>query len=81
MGSFGAAIVALKNGQSMRRKGWNGKGIFIKLQVPDAHSFMTAPYIYIDTAKLESDNPDAPKSRVPWAPTTNDVLAEDWQMV
>ena len=79
--NFGNAIVALKMGQRIARMGWNGKGIFIKLQVPDAHSFMTHPYIYIDTTGLETDNPDAPKDRVPWLPSQTDMLAEDWQMV
>ena len=44
-----------------KRQGWNGKGVFIKLQVPDEHSKMTSPYIYIDTTGLRSDNPDAPQ--------------------
>ncbi|GAB0168172.1 DUF2829 domain-containing protein [Lysinibacillus sp. CTST325] len=61
---FGQAIEALKEGKKVARKGWNGKGIFIKLQIPDAHSKMTHPYIYIDTTGLQTDNENAPKSRV-----------------
>lgn len=31
-GSFGDAIVALKNGQKVAREGWNGKGMFLWLK-------------------------------------------------
>ena len=75
---FGDAISGLKKGKRMARKGWNGKGIFIELQVPDAHSKMTHPYIYINTTGLQTDNPDAPKSLVPWLASQTDMLAEDW---
>jgi len=81
MNSFGDAIALLKSGKKVARKGWNGKGIFIKLQVPDAHSKMTSPYIYIDTTGLQTENPDAPKSLVPWVGSQTDVLAEDWTEV
>lgn len=42
---FGWALSKLRCGWPVRRRGWNGKGIFIKLQVPDEHSKMTSPYI------------------------------------
>ena len=54
--NFGEAIQALKNKQIARRKGWNGKGIFIELQVPDEFSKMSSPYIFIDTTGLQTDN-------------------------
>lgn len=79
--TFGSAIHALKDGLKVRRRGWNGKGIFIELQVPDEHSKMTSPYIFIDTSGLQTDNPDAPKSRVPWLASQTDMLAEDWEVV
>ena len=76
--SFGNAIEALKNGHKAQRKGWNGKGIHIELQFPDAHSKMSSPYIFIDTTGLQTDNPDAPKSLVPWLASQTDMLADDW---
>jgi hypothetical protein len=78
---FGSAILNLKESHKVARKGWNGKGIFIELQVPDQYSKMTHPYIYIDTTGLETDNPDAPKDRVPWLASQTDMLAEDWIVV
>lgn len=76
---FGWALNQLRNGKRVRRGGWNGKGIFIELQRPDEHSKMTSPYIFIDTTGLQTDNSDAPKSRVPWLASQTDMLAEDWQ--
>ena len=79
--NFGQALEDLKIGAKVARMGWNGKGIFIELQVPDEHSKMTSPYIFIDTTGLETENPDAPKSRVPWLASQTDMLAEDWVIV
>ena len=79
--NFSQALDALKLGSKVARSGWNGKGIFIGLQVPDAHSKMTHPYIYIDTTGLQSDNPDAPRSLVPWLASQTDLLSDDWTIV
>lgn len=79
--TFGLAIEALKLGKKVARAGWNGKGIFIELQVPDQYSKMSSPYIFIDTTGLQTDNPDAPRSRVPWLASQTDMLTEDWRVV
>lgn len=79
--SFGDAIVYLKAGYKVARKGWNGKGIFIALQTPTELSKMTSPYIFIDTTGLQGDNVDAPRSLVPWLSSQTDMLAEDWVIV
>ena len=81
MNDFGWALNQLKQGNKVARKGWNGRGIFIELQVPDANSKMTHPYIFIDTTGLQTNNPDAPKSRVPWLASQTDMLSEDWVLV
>jgi len=75
---FGVAIQALKKGERVARKGWNGKGIFLQLQVPDANSKMSHAYIYIDTTGLESDNTHAKRNLVPWLASQTDMLSEDW---
>jgi hypothetical protein len=69
---FGKALEALKDGKKVAREGWNGKGMWINLQVPDAHSKMTLPYIYMKTA---CDN------QVPWLASQTDILATDWVLV
>ena len=76
--NFGNAIELLKQGKRVKRKGWNGRGIFLELQTPDEYSKMTHPYIYIDTTGLETSNPNAPKDRVPWLASQTDMLSEDW---
>lgn len=79
--TFGLAIEALKKGFAVRRKGWNGKGIFIALKRPTDTSDMTHAYIYIDTTELLTDNPYAPKDVVPWLASQTDMLASDWEIV
>ena len=78
--NFGQAIEALKAGKRCCRRGWNGNGIFIELQVPDEHSKMSHPYIYIDTTGLISDNVDAPRNLVPWFASQTDMLSDDWMV-
>lgn len=70
--NFGQAIEALKQGKKVARAGWNGKGMHLELQRPDAHSKMTLPYIYMYTA--QGDN-------VPWLASQTDMLSEDWVIV
>lgn len=77
---FGWALDKMRHGFAVRRRGWNGKGIFIKMQVPDERSKMTSPYIYIDTTGLQTDNAFAPRSCVPWLASQTDMLAEDWEV-
>ena len=77
--NFGQALELLKAGKQVRRRGWNGKGIYLELQRPDEHSKMTLPYIYIVTTTLVTDNPDAPKGVVPWLASQTDMLSEDWE--
>ncbi len=79
--NFGLSIEALKLGKRVARAGWNGKGIFIELQVPDKNSKMTSPYIFINTTGLQTDNAAAPKSLVPWLASQTDMLADDWCVV
>ena len=45
--------------------------MWIALQVPDAHSKMGLPYLYMKTVQ---------GLLVPWLASQTDVLAEDWQL-
>ena len=69
--TFGVAIEALKRGERVARAGWNGKGMYLELQVPDEHSKMTLPYVYMRTAQGDL---------VPWLCSQTDLLATDWQI-
>ena len=73
---FGNALQVLKSGGKVQRDGWNGKGLWLELQKPDAHSKMTLPYLYLNYPDYAQNTPGA---RVPWLASQTDVLAEDWQ--
>jgi hypothetical protein len=70
--NIGEAIDAMKAGNKVERLGWNGKGQFLELQIPDTHSKMTLPYVYISTVGGQL---------VPWLCSQTDLLANDWQVV
>lgn len=70
-GGIGWAIEQMQNGQKVQRSGWNGKNMYLMLQVPDAHSKMTLPYVYMFTAQGDL---------VPWLCSQTDLLATDWQL-
>ncbi len=69
---FGDAVKALRDGARLSRAGWNGPGQYLELQVPDEHSKMTLPYIYIRTVQGDL---------VPWLASQTDLLATDWMRV
>lgn len=70
MNTIGWAVKALQNGERVARKGWNGKNMYLELQVPDANSKMTLPYVYMKTAQGDL---------VPWLCSQTDLLATDWE--
>ena len=69
---IGSAVASLHAGQRVVRSGWNGKGMWLRLQVPDAHSKMTLPYVYIHTVQGDL---------VPWLCSQTDLLAADWEVL
>jgi hypothetical protein len=73
---FAAALELLKVGKKLQREGWNGKGLWIELQRPDAHSKMTLPYLFLN---YPADATNTPGARVPWLASQTDLLAEDWR--
>jgi hypothetical protein len=70
--NFGWALYELKKGHRVSREGWNGKGMYIELQKPDANSKMTLPYIFMKTVE---------GNLVPWVVSQTDLLAVDWTTV
>jgi hypothetical protein len=76
---IGKALVELKQGRKVSRPSWNGKGMWLLLQTPDANSKMTLPYIYIEYPVGSKAYPAGCK--VPWLASQTDILAEDWELV
>ncbi|MCC5580602.1 DUF2829 domain-containing protein [Microtetraspora sp. AC03309] len=68
---FGRALDYLRQGARVTRDGWNGKGMWLALQVPDEHSKMNRPYIYMRAVNREL---------VPWVASQTDLLADDWRI-
>lgn len=69
--NIGWAVKQMQNGSRVTRVGWNGKGQSLELQVPDANSKMSLPYVFINTVQGD---------RVPWLCSQTDLLATDWQV-
>lgn len=69
---IGQAVKELHHGERVAREGWNGKDMYLELQVPDANSKMTLPYVYMKTAQGDL---------VPWLCSQTDLLATDWCVV
>ena len=94
---FGGAINLLKAGLAVRRKGWNGKGLFIVKQVPSHITGEIIPNMQSlpQSAKIilmSRENPHIdytnqmliinPDGRGDsWVPSSSDVYAEDWEVV
>lgn len=68
---IGQAVRRLRSGDKLAREGWNGKGQYIELQVPDENSKMTLPYVFIHTVQ---------GGLVPWLASQTDLLADDWEI-
>jgi len=67
---IGWAVKQLRSGERVTRRGWNGPGQYLELQVPDKHSKMTCPYVYICTTQGDF---------VPWPASQADLLGADWE--
>lgn len=69
MNGIGWAVKEMQNGAKVARSGWNGKNMYLELQVPDTNSKMTLPYVYMRTVQGDL---------VPWLCSQTDLLATDW---
>ena len=81
---FGSAISAMKDGHKVARKGWNGKGLSVELQIPSENSKMTLPYLFMNypaTPASESAPSNHINAKVPWLASQTDMLAEDWVII
>lgn len=70
-GDIGWAVNHMRHGHKVCRRGWNGKNMWLELQVPDANSKMSLPYVFMKTADAKL---------VPWLCSQTDLLAADWEL-
>ena len=81
--TFGDAIHAMKNGCKVARKGWNGKGMWLRLYSP----FLDKQFPMREIEPCEGTPIDwismktADNSFVPWLASQTDMLAEDWVVI
>ena len=74
--NFGQAMEAVKDGKSVQRAGWNGGGMHMEAQIPDEHSKMTHPYLFITVPGCQEGT-----RLLPWQPAQVDIFAEDWNVI
>lgn len=85
--TFGQALEALKLGQKVARKGWNGKGMFLFLVPGSTFKVNRKPLlgIYPEGTEINYcphiDMKTTDGKIVPWLASQTDVLAEDWEIV
>ncbi len=79
--SFGQALQLLKEGSKVRRKGWNGAGMYL---------FLVHGFVDMEIRNLPEALPVLPAIVlrtaqdtfvVGWLPSTTDMLSEDWTTV
>ncbi|MCQ4813565.1 Thoeris anti-defense Tad2 family protein [Cloacibacillus evryensis] len=68
--TFGQAFEEVKRGKGMRLPQWK-EDVVIRAQYPDAHSKMTAPYLYVESRF----------GKVPWKETMIELFSEEWLVV
>ena len=87
---FGLALIALKRGECVARKGWNGKGMFLTLQhgstVKGEQMRNEGAKNYYGSSNVRICSHIDMKSAdgsyvVGWLASQTDMLAEDWEIV
>ncbi len=75
---IGGAVQAIRSGQRVARKGWNGRGMFL----------FFSPRAYVDAAKPFEPvmhehvlMKTADNFYVPWLCSQTDLLATDWEVL
>jgi uncharacterized protein (DUF1919 family) len=91
--NFGQAVEALKQGKRVARTGWNGKGLFIFMQVPSQINEEIVPKIQSLPQSVKDEFArrggsisysnqmalvNTDNSINGWAPSPSDTMAEDW---
>lgn len=75
--TFGEALILMKKGSKVARKGWNGKDMFAIYKEEGKYVYKglvygKRPHFLLKTAQNDI---------AVWNPSTSDILGEDWQIV
>ena len=94
--TFGQALEALKVGQRVARKGWNGKGMWLSLSGPlGGRKIGNESFWSENNARYAAEQPDCAATVLPcitmktatgeilmgWLASQTDMLAEDWEIL
>ena len=88
--NFGQAVEALKKGERVARKGWNGKGMYAVYMpgYPEgiAVNEVTRKQHNLPEGSVLKYRPylqlwTAQKDVAMWTPSGSDILAEDWEVI
>lgn len=77
--NFSEALNVMNQGGIVRRAGWNGKGLSVRIIKPESADSgnMTLPFIALT---YPVNNDVYPKgAKVPWLASQTDLLSEDWE--
>lgn len=81
IGSFSWALMILKEGTKIQRKGWNGKGLWVAcekiythtdIQIQDVNSTFSHPILVIKNVNGQFAT---------WVPSITDLFADDWEVI
>ncbi len=81
---FGSAIMNMKEGHKVARKGWNGKGQYIQLATDISYKSMTGDAVQCKHDAIGSKAiafVGTSGVQIGWLATQSDMLAEDWLIV
>lgn len=69
---FGQALEVIKKSGRVRRKGWNGKDMYLSMCWGGGFrdGYRIENYIYMKTAQ---------ENIIPWLASQSDMLSEDWE--
>ena len=87
IGSFSWALMRLKEGAKVQRKGWNGKGMFLYYVPANEYTPCTeiAESLVNDKGLVEYGAYIAMKTAqgnvIPWLASQTDMLNEDWEEI
>ena len=84
--NFGLALEALKQGQAVERKGWNGRNMFLYYVAENSYPVSGNPNSAVKGLFPDDMVPygayiamkTAQGNVVPWLASQTDVLADDW---
>ena len=82
--NFGKAIVLLKEGKKLRRKGWNGKNQYIELATNISYKNADGEIININHKTMGNKAISFVGTsgvQIGWLASQSDMLSDDWELI